>query len=203
MASLKFKKIGKNRKGFSLLEMIIAIALFAVIMLAATQIFQLVIESQRNSIASQDIQENMRYALEMIGKEIRMASSSNGICPTNEPNIKSNRIFNRNSGAKIGNKSLDGTLYFKNKDGECVSYYLGPCPVDNGLIIRRGDGRACLTPDNIKINNLEFQVIEDDIANPLSVQPTVTIMLNLETTGKATHKQKTNLQTTISARYYE
>lgn len=197
------RKIKKNNKGFTLLEMIVAMFLFTLIMLAATQIFQLVIEGQRNALASQDIQESMRYALEVMSKEIRMAKRSDGDCPANPPPLAVNRIFNFNT------SDNEKILYFKNKDDECVSYYLGFCnpssPDLNGLRIRRGAlvNAACLTPSNIKVNSLKFTVIDNPIAGPLNSQPRVTISMDLEVMGKAMHKQNIKIQTTISSRYYE
>ncbi|MDD5295066.1 MAG: prepilin-type N-terminal cleavage/methylation domain-containing protein [Patescibacteria group bacterium] len=49
-----FRNIIKNNKGVTLLEMTVAVAIFSVVMLSATEIFRLVIESQRNAIASQN-----------------------------------------------------------------------------------------------------------------------------------------------------
>jgi prepilin-type N-terminal cleavage/methylation domain-containing protein len=62
------KRITKRHKedGFTLMEMIVAISLFVVVMLSATQIFRMIIEGQRSAIASQSIQENIRYFFEVM-----------------------------------------------------------------------------------------------------------------------------------------
>src|SRR3989338_7515952 len=54
----------KNQKGTSLLELLVALSLFAMIILSATSIFKAVIDGQRNSISAQNVQESLRYALE-------------------------------------------------------------------------------------------------------------------------------------------
>ena len=70
--SINFKKI-KNNLGVTLIELIVAVALFSVTILSAMQIFQMVVEGQRSAIAAQSVQESMRYAFEIMSKEIRMA----------------------------------------------------------------------------------------------------------------------------------
>lgn len=187
----KIKKLCKNNKGMTLMELIVAVALFTIIMISTTSIFQLVIESQRNAIASQNLQEGMRYYLEIISKEIRMARRSDGVCPTNPPPSQVNRIYN-----------IDGVnkLYFKNKNNKCVSYYLS----GGQLMIRKDANIATATPNELKINNISFNIIDNTIiAPPTAIQPEVTINMDAEVIGKEMHKQKIKLQTTISSRFYE
>ncbi|MCG2695682.1 prepilin-type N-terminal cleavage/methylation domain-containing protein, partial [Candidatus Parcubacteria bacterium] len=66
-------KIIKNNAGVTLLELTVAVAIFSFAVLSATQIFKMVLEGQRSAIAAQSTQESMRYALEVMSKEIRMA----------------------------------------------------------------------------------------------------------------------------------
>src|SRR3989338_10006398 len=70
----------KKEKGTSLIELLVAITLFSFMILAATQIFKMVIDGQRNAVSAQNVQENIRYAMEKISKEIRMAKISNDDC---------------------------------------------------------------------------------------------------------------------------
>ena len=76
--TLMLKKILKNNSGVTLLELTVAVAIFSVAVLSATQIFKMTMDGQRNAIAAQHTQESMRYALEVMGKEIRMAQKSVG-----------------------------------------------------------------------------------------------------------------------------
>jgi len=63
----------KSDRGFTLIEVIVSVALFSVIILGATQIFSLVIDSQRSAIATQNVKESLKYFLEVTAKEMRMA----------------------------------------------------------------------------------------------------------------------------------
>lgn len=182
------RKILKNKKGVTLLELTVAIAIFSVVILSATQIFKMVLEGQRNAIAAQNIQESMRYVLEVMSKEIRMAQKEDETIK-NCPLITDDKVYEA---------SGDGNaiLAFKNYNGDCVKYYL-----DSGRFkIDRGSDSGYITPDEINITNLEFVVVDDGIVNE---QSRVTIKMDVEAVGKEMHEQATKIQTTISSRYYE
>lgn len=179
---MAFKNNITNQNGVTLLEMVVAVAIFSVVVLSATSIFKMAIDGQRNAIAAQNMQESMRYAFEVISKEMRTAQkSSAGTC------IGSGKIF------VTANNNDD--LSFINKSGECVRYGLE----NNRLKIVRSDNSDFITPDEVKISDLEFDVT-DDVA---SKQSLVTIMMDIEAVGQAMHKQPIKIQTTISSRYYE
>ncbi|MFH1233129.1 MAG: DUF4367 domain-containing protein [Patescibacteria group bacterium] len=190
---LLFLKFNFLQKGTTLLEIIVAIGIFSMIILSATGIFQLVVEGQRNAIAAQNIQENIRYAMETISREIRMAqASSDNACQTAFGFSGNNKIYNTNSNNNV--------LYFKNKDGECILYSIE----NNQLIKAKGSlsNSIALTSSKIKINNLKFVITDNSVGNN-SIQSRVTMALDIEYIGKKMHKQLMQIQTTVSSRYYE
>ncbi|MDO8667517.1 MAG: hypothetical protein Q7K35_00255 [bacterium] len=176
----------RTEKGTSLLELLVAITLFTFMILVATQIFKMVIDGQRNAISAQNVQENMRYALEKMSKEIRMAQKSDTDCLPGA----TNKVFN------VTTDGINDTIYFKNKDGACVSYYL----LDSRLGVTAGGVPDFATPAKIKVSNLRFNAVDDGIGD---VQPYVTMSMDVEAIGLAIHKQKMKLQITVSSRYYE
>src|SRR5665811_1472144 len=110
----------RNKSGFSLMEVLVSVALFSIIVLSSTEIFSLVIKGQREAIASQNVQESLKYFFEVTGKEIRMARRDDGSCI----NVDNGKIF-----TITGNGAV---LNFQNYYGECVSYAL----VDDGGVNR-------------------------------------------------------------------
>ena len=72
-------KTRKFAAGMSLLEILVAVSFFVVIILAATSIFSLVIKQQRSAISSQNVQESLKYFLEIMSKEIRTAEKDDTI----------------------------------------------------------------------------------------------------------------------------
>ena len=189
---LKLSSLRVNLKGTSLLEIITAVTIFIFIVLMAVGIFQAVIEGQRSAINAQNMQESIRYAMETITKEIRGAKKSDGACKSlfsPEP-VPAYKVFNT---------AVGGALYFKNKNDECTAYFLEL----NRFKIKRGSNSDFITPDEIKISNLKFIVKDDNIGASHSIQPAVTIEMDVEALGKVMNKQSMKIQTTISARYYE
>ncbi len=187
----------KNEKGVSLIELMVAMALFSILILSATGIFKMVVDGQRNAISAQNVQENMRYALEKISKEIRMAGVSNHDCEAifTPPAAAVNKVFNTvDSGGKI---------YFKTKDENCVAYYLE----NNRLKIMSGIGAGAvtdfITPSAIEVSNLKFYVDDDLIGAFHSKQPYVTMVMEVKAIGLAVNEQRIKIQITVSSRYYE
>jgi len=210
-----------KRKGFSLLEVIIAVGIFAIVIISATGIFQKVIESQRSAIAAQNTQESIRYAMEVVSKEMRLAFSSgsgidnkycaeffgpvfagSNLSPVETSPDRWNKVFN------TFDWGGDDALYFYNKDENCVAYYLS----DDSLMTVRQIGPnpndyyiASSTPDELKISNLRF-IVKDDIEGvfPRVKQPLVTIKMDVEMKNEdIINKQAFKMQTTVSGRYYE
>ncbi len=173
----------KNNSGTTLLEIIVSISLFAVAVISVVEIFTLVLDSQRNAIASSNVQENMRYAFEVMTKELRMARIDSGDCA----DVGDTEIYHVN----IDNDEL----FFKNYHNECIHYYLE----DSGIKVDKNLNSGYLTPDEIKISNLKF-IVQD---NYHSKQSMVTMKMDIETVGgKVKNKQEMKIQTTISSRYY-
>ncbi|MDO8593064.1 MAG: prepilin-type N-terminal cleavage/methylation domain-containing protein [bacterium] len=180
----------KNEKGVSLIELLVAVTLFAFLILAAAGIFKMVVDGQRNAISAQNIQENMRYALEKMSKEIRMAQISNTECLSTA--VK--KVFNITTDINDNNK-----LYFKNQYGACVTYYLE----NNRLKVISGINSDFVTPDKIQVSNLRFYAVDDLIGAFHSTQPYVTMAMDIKAAGLALHEQKMKIQITVSSRYYE
>lgn len=184
------KEIRDNKKGMTLLEMIVAISIFLVVAIVSSNIFFSILNGQRNSIAQQNTQENMRYVFEVIGKEIRQAQRSDDTCFSSGDN----RVYNTNAGKNI--------LYFRNKAGDCVSYAL----VDDFLVVRRGTRVASTTPSFLKISGLFFEITDNKISyitGTKRVQPKVTLKMKAEMNSPIFNNISLDMQTTISSRYYE
>jgi type II secretory pathway pseudopilin PulG len=202
----------KNRlftvqKGTTLLELVVAVAIFIVVMTAAMNIFSMIVEGQRSALAAQTIQDNMRFAMEVMSKELRMAknvsedSSCNGANGWGAGINATNRVYNIN---------VQGDrLYFKNKNDECVTYWLD-VPSGQLQIIRKKVGvytkQGSTTPDELLVSNLKFFVNDETITrDPLlpGIQPLVMLTMRVEAKGKTLHRQIVQLETSISSRSYQ
>lgn len=182
--------IFKPKKGFSLVEVLVSTSLFVVIMTGAMNIFKLVIESQRSAIATQNVEESLKYFLEVTSKEVRMAKRNNGLC--------SSLGLGPTSLYLQGSNDYGNTLSFRNYHDECVSYYLDQT-VDGTkrfAIVRDGLLGYYITPAKINVDELRFVV-------GTKIQPSVTMELVAHALGKDTAKSRMKIQTTLSSRYYK
>ncbi len=192
MTGDKNKKIFFNNKGTSLLEIIVCIGIFALIIVLTTGIFQSVVEGQRQAISAQHTQESVRYVMEVISKDIRQAIRDNDdSCGAYYTNV--NRVFNQ---------SDSNTLFFENKHGDCIQYYL-----DGTSLMQRKNGTAVsTTPDEIEISDLEFIVKSNAVGvSPANrIQQIVTIKMKVEARSvKVSGKNPFYIQTCVSSRFYE
>lgn len=177
------------RPGFSLTEVLISVALFVVIMITTTQIFDMVIRSQRSAIATQNVQESLKYFLEVTAKEMRMAQKDEGICP----NVADDQIFT------LSYNPSGQVLYFKNYYKQCVAYYLST-DSDGHLrftIDRDGDS-GYISPSSIRVDNLGFY-----LTSGTNYQPMVTITLHAYALSEAQRQSEMTIQTSVTSRYYK
>ncbi len=183
-------KLKKNQNGTSLLELVVAVGIFVVLTLSVSNIYLSIANSQKKAIATQSIEESLRFAFEMMSKEIRMAqgNSVGSNCASTGPGYY--KIFNN---INNNDATTSEELYFKNKDGKCVIYKL-----DSGQVfVERGGEGAYLTPDKVNINNLKFIINDVRGGTVGDFQPSVTIMMEAEK-----ENNHIRMQTTISAREY-
>jgi prepilin-type N-terminal cleavage/methylation domain-containing protein len=190
MIGARHKTKNKQQKlGFSLIEVLVSVSLFVVIILSATEIFRLVIQGQRDAIASQNVQESLKYFFEVIGKEMRMAKKNSNLCP----DIPANDIF------LVSSNSLGGVLEFRNYYDECVYYYLELDGDKQRFKIERNTPgnltSGFISPEKIIIDSLDFAV---DTAG----QPAVTVNIKAWAAGEDRYKSEMAIQTTVSSRYY-
>jgi len=175
-------KTSEYNKGFTLVEMLVVIAIFSVITGAAVSIFISTIRIQRYSLTSQQLLDQTSYALEYMTRFIRMASKdSDGSCLSI---TKSNyQITQSGYGLK-----------FENYKGECQEFYL-----EEGQLYEEidGDEGISLTSDGLDIT--DFQVYLSGQLQTDNYQPRVTIFLKAEGKGMVSNP-KIRLQTTISQR---
>lgn len=159
-----------KKKGFILIELVVAVALFSFAIIIALSLFMTGIKGQRRIIANQNIQESARYILEFMAKEIRMSEITG---------------------------TTSSTLNLKRASGEIVSYSFagtninridslnsGPINSNDVLItgsfsvvgLGEGDGIQPKVTMAMKIQNISLRAEEN---SNLEIQTTVSIR-NLE-----------------------
>jgi prepilin-type N-terminal cleavage/methylation domain-containing protein len=189
--------INKNSRnflnGFTLIEVIISVVLFSIIILSATEIFKMVVDSQRSALATQNVQESLKYFFEVTDKEIRMAQKNKNFCNLG-PGTDNNTIF------VVTATSTGDVLSFRNYYNQCVSYYLGPdisATTTQRFKISRNTVADYISPSLINISNLHFS-----LSASTTTQPMVTINLKANALNEAQFKSEMTIQTSLTSRYY-
>ncbi len=170
------------KKAFTLIESMVAVAIFAILIVSATSIFLSIIKSQRNTLSAKNAQESISYALEAMAKEIRMAKVDDGSCAV--------------AGQIYQVESDGGVIKFRNYQNICVTYQV----FGNRLQVTRGVNTAFMTPSNVNVSQLNFSLRNEDIQTR---QPIVTIRFDFDYFNNEAGRQSMQVQTSISSRSYE
>ena len=208
------------QSGFSLVEMMVAIAIFMVVAVVAVSALLKIVDADRKSKTLQDTVNNINFAMDSITREIRVGSAYTcgsgstgyqGSIPQTSQGISCSATQsnpNNNSGVYIAFLSSNIDPNHTPACNLAYSYYFQPVPVPGGTYtwtIEKAQESSCgsglsayypIIDRSIIITAYSIKVVE---GNPL-VQPSVFIYIS-GYTGK-TDKTKTyfDLQTTISER---
>ena len=161
-------------KGFTLIEILVSITIFVLVVAATIGIFVSSLQGKERVNQLKEIEDNARYIMEMVSREMRMGSVN-----ADEANTADSEIdFIDSSGSNI-------QLCRADADGNCSS--------SGDYLAKNGD---LVTSNKIKISNLTFYVnnFTDE-----AVQQKVTISM---TVASADDLVKMDFQTTVSSRVY-
>ncbi|MFA6422051.1 MAG: type II secretion system protein [Candidatus Buchananbacteria bacterium] len=173
-----------NKKGFTLIEMLMAVAIFAVASVIIMSTFVNAINLEQQTANYQKLQNDGRYIVEKIAKEVR-GREIIPIYPGQNPTSSIN--------------------FFPDEYDSIVSIYYDP---NTKNLIYSQDGFAdSLNSPNVEIEELKFFILpsKDPFSNvPISnVQPRATIYMKLKNKPAGKYAKELIIQTTISSKFYK
>jgi prepilin-type N-terminal cleavage/methylation domain-containing protein len=175
------------RAGFTLLELVVVLGVFAVLVTTLTGAFVSTVRVERRTFASQETLSSTRYAIELMARAIRQAQPDSVAIVTTRPGC-----------------AATSCLTFRRPNNEEVEYVhcqtvTASCPATGRLFQRVGAGNLVpLTPAGIDVQAASFTLLGEAPA-PDTVQPRVTVSLSVAPTTPA-GLTTLNVQTTISLR---
>jgi prepilin-type N-terminal cleavage/methylation domain-containing protein len=176
----------EKTKGFTMAEVLVSVAIFSLLSVVLANIFVSSIKAQSKILQNQDIMEESNYALEYMGKALRMAKKdTDGYCTGG-----SNYQWDWTWIEFLSYDSVDGDYkcrVFAFEDDTIREYRSEDNTSSFGV-------PADIISSKIKVNSLYFYVTGDVSGG----QPKTTIMLDLE--GANSSGSKMVIQTTISQR---
>lgn len=162
-----YNKITGN-KGFTLIELMIAMALFVTMMVVITGLFGQVVDNQRTTTSQKNLHESLSYSLNFLKAEVAGAKESLVTVPATATDpatycggaSSGDLFFYTPSRSFLGNTVKD--LYFINKSEQCVRYFL---QVDNNGVTRLAVTRNDLpvSPYFVYLNASDSTMIDFDV----------------------------------------
>ncbi|MEA3453257.1 MAG: prepilin-type N-terminal cleavage/methylation domain-containing protein [Patescibacteria group bacterium] len=176
-----------KENGFTLVEVLVAAAIFGTLMVAITGIFISALRVEKGVLSSKKVLGQISYAAEYMTRALRMAEKDQtGLCVRDVP---------LGSGIYANYESIvESEIIFKNalQDGDCQRFFLE----DNQIKYETSPGVIVeLTSSDIIVENLKFEISGETEGDDL--QPFVTIYMEAYA-EKSISKLK--IQTSVSQR---
>lgn len=176
----------KNKKlGFTLIEIIVAAAIFGIVVTVYAGIYIATMKANSKMIAMQKTQNEIRYLMEAIVREVRLGSINYDFYTDNPDNPRSVLALKDSSG---------NTMYFgSNGSFATISY--------------DAVNWKSFTSNNIKIQKLDFYITpqtspySNDVS--LKIQPGVLIYIDALYNQNGQMDGEVKLQTFVSSREYK
>lgn len=185
----------QNKKGFTLIEMIISVGIFTIIMTISIGALLIVIDSFRKTRLLRNTMENVTVATNSMVRKIRRGSEYD--CDPTTTFIDNCPAWSSFGGnTKLGFKDTSGIYYIYKLDTDIIK-------VCKGLIRSTCIGPSAIfsrvTSSEIKITSLKFYVTDSD---SLTGQGKVSITMSgsADLLGKPSFNTNFDIQTTISKR---
>jgi prepilin-type N-terminal cleavage/methylation domain-containing protein len=203
----------KSQSGFTLIEMIVSLGVFAIVVTTAVGAILVLIGTNQRLQSEQSVMTNLSFALDTMTRELR--TGFNYYCAS----ANSGSIFEGNNHESIGGNTLDcasGNTSSLNYHG--VSFYEGGDSVtgsgnrrilyyfdrDEGTIMRRvGNGEALsIVSSGLEIVDAQFYVTGSDklLSGGDTEQPTVTISVTAREINGGVSPKNYYLHTTVTQR---
>ena len=171
--------------GFTLFEMIISLGLFSICMLIMLSSLLTITDAQRKAVALQTTEDNMRFIIDAISKEIRTGFDYD--------------CGNTGGKANCGTGGLSSIAFNPGRtDVDKVIYRLNAA---DASIEKSTDGGTVfypLTGQDVQIKRLTF-LVTGALSND-NLHPQVTIIIQAETGDRARYKSVFNVETTVTQR---
>lgn len=186
IGSNKKRKI--NRNGFTLMEVLVVLALTIILMTAIVSVFILSLRAQRQASARQEILSASRAVVENIARSIR----------TSEIDFAASYAGDGDAGIS----GIEEELYLIDSAGREVIYFN-----DAGGEIKMlidGQETALTDPAKVKVTKFQFDIpYDEDLLVPQG-HPRATVVLEFQSVGiRPEEIKRINLQTTVSSRVYK
>ncbi len=183
----------KHTKGFSLIEIMVAVSLFAVVVTISIGALLSLVEANRKAQALNSVMNNLNFALENMSRNMRIGSQYHCNDSITVPgNIESTKDC-ANGGVLVGFEAFDGD---PTDPSDQIIYRF-----NNSRIEKSSDGGTtfvAITASEVTINEMSFYVVGTTRGD--ASQPRIIMTVDGSAGISSRVQADFNLQTTISQR---
>jgi prepilin-type N-terminal cleavage/methylation domain-containing protein len=201
------QKNNSHKRGFTLLEMLVAVTLFTIITTMSIGSLVTVFDANRKTQSLRTVMENLNFTMEGMSREIKFGTEY--YCRDSSEiqtlaSISSMETARSTAGAGAGDCSDKNAIAFKSQTGHYLRYTFDSAN-GSGLIEQSIDGApfTSITAPEIDITRLAFFVLGSSSEPTDKFQPRTTISISGHTglPGSNTNIDSSfNIQTTVSQR---
>ncbi|HEY4501473.1 MAG TPA: type II secretion system protein [Candidatus Paceibacterota bacterium] len=181
-------------KGFTLIEMLVSVAIFSVVMVIALGALLAMSESDRKAQTLKSVINNLNFSLDAMARSMR--TGVNYHCDVGQGTVTATRDCAATAATSIA---------FLSSDNQTVRYCRGngsTCST-SGTAVLVSKGSAALAPitaSEVTITNLQFYVSG---AEDAALQPHVVILLSGNVPVSSSQTSSFDLQTSVTQRLYD
>lgn len=190
---LHIRKRLPRQRGFSLIEVLVSLSIFAIVVTMAVGTLIVLIDANTKAQAIQTAVNNVSYVLDGMVRDVRTGYAYE--CESNSGSL--NFSSNASNDCPSGYSNFAFTETGGSLTGSSGSHRIG-YRLNNGVIERQIEsaGWQAMTSSDVDITILDFVLVGTD--NSSDQAPTVTIYLEGQVTDTAGKVNTFNLQTTIT-----
>ena len=178
----------KKSAGFTLIEVLVSVSIFAIVMLVATGAVFSIVEANKKTHSLKSVMTNLNFALESMTRDMRVGSQyscdGGGDCAVTSGDTFTYRANRDINGNGTSNDFVEYTLSDDNR-------------IDRRVFDGVDDGTSPITAEEIYIESMQFYVIGTGVGD--GKQPKVVITIK-GYAGIGTTRSDFNIQTTVSQR---
>ncbi len=171
-----------KQSGFTLIEALVSVAIFAVVVSMAAVLFLSTSNAQRKATNQEKVMREVRQTMESISRLVRMSAVD----------------YDRYDAEGMEISGGPSVLYLMNNNAP-VSFSL----VGGQIFYERGGAGGVMTGEDIDVTNLQFFIGPADPDTSTDWPTQVTVLLTTEREGERGSADILKTQTTIVTRQYE
>lgn len=173
---MSINKIKKEKRGFTLIEMLVSIAIFSLVLVVILGAIMSIVDANRKARTLMTVMNNLNFTVESMTRSFKTGQDSfvSGDCFYTE---------------EVDYDTTGGALTLNKRD-------VGYC-IDDGVITKSVDGGSpsALTSPDIEITDGSFEIVDND-----DIQPLLLINLQGEVIIASRIRSAFTVQTSVSQR---